>query len=73
MQDYAQQTVDHYLNAAGIDKVKTATTPFVPDGAITEHDEGRTRTSSLLMYYEGIMVSTSWTTGFTTTYYILGD
>ena len=39
MSDYAQQTVDLYKSIAKVDKLKHATTPFVPDTAITPADE----------------------------------
>ena len=39
MYDYAIQTVDLYKSIAGVDKVKPASTPFVPEGSISSQDE----------------------------------
>ena len=39
MSDYAQQTVDLYKSIAKVEKLKHASTPFVPDGSITNADE----------------------------------
>ena len=36
---YAKQTIEHYLNVTKSDKVKPASTPFLPDGSITEAEE----------------------------------
>ena len=40
MYDYGLQTVELYKSITGIDKVKPAATPFVPEGSILEQDEG---------------------------------
>ena len=39
MYDYALQTVELYKSITGIDKIKPAATPFVPEGSILEQDE----------------------------------
>eukprot|EP00434_Breviolum_minutum_P008141 symbB.v1.2.007178.t1/scaffold436.1/size343649/10 len=39
MYDYALQTVEFYKSITGIDKIKPAATPFVPEGSILEQDE----------------------------------
>ena len=39
MQDYAQQTIDLYKSVAGVDKIKSAQTPFLVDGTFTTADE----------------------------------
>ena len=39
MYDYALQTVDLYKSIAGVDKIKPASTPFVPEGSINSQDE----------------------------------
>merc|ERR1712012_113149 len=32
MTDYVQQSVDHYMKKAGIDTLKSASTPYCPEG-----------------------------------------
>lgn len=39
MSDYAQQTVDLYKSIAKVDKLKSATTPFIPEGSTSSADE----------------------------------
>ena len=39
MYDYALQTVELYKSITGIDKIKPAATPFLPEGSILEQDE----------------------------------
>ena len=39
MKDYAQQTTDLYKSVAGVDKIKSAQTPFLADGTFTTADE----------------------------------
>ena len=39
MSDYVQQAVEHYMKLAGIDKLKTAPTPFCPDGVLLPENE----------------------------------
>ena len=39
MKDYAQQTIDLYKSVAGVEKIKSAQTPFLADGTFTTADE----------------------------------
>ena len=39
MYDYALQTIDLYKSITGVDKVRHAATPFVPEGSISSQDE----------------------------------
>ena len=38
MSDYCRQAVQQYKDLAGIDKLRHAPTPFLPDGSLTEAD-----------------------------------
>ena len=35
MSDYAQQTIDLYKSIVKVDKIRNASTPFLPEGSLT--------------------------------------
>ena len=39
MTNYVKQAVEHYMDAAGIDKLGTATTPYPPEGSLHPCDD----------------------------------
>ena len=43
MSDYCKSAVQQYKDLAGIDKLKHAPTPFLPEGSLVQADECRER------------------------------